>query len=183
MLRPLALTIVAVSGLAAACGGPIYELPAPPPPEEQRAVSLSPTEQRELDATRFLAAQATILSLYEALGNEQWADARALLSQETCATLGGGSSTSCEASLASGIVELAGTRYTFDAVELLLQPNVRDIADTRTGEDDVENARRVVAHLTDRDGDHCAVVLIYEGDRWVVHSPTLPSGALDVLRD
>ncbi|MFT4703169.1 MAG: hypothetical protein ACI81R_000858 [Bradymonadia bacterium] len=183
MLRPLAVTLVATASLVSACGGPIYELPSPPPAEQQRAVSLSPTEQRELDATRFLAARATILSLYEALGNEEWDSAQSLLSQETCATLGGGSGSNCASVLAEGLVEVSGTRYAFDPVDLLLLPGVRDIANVRVGEEDVENARRVVAHLTDRDEDHRAVVLIYEGDQWVVHSPTLPVGALDVVRD
>lgn len=174
--------LLAFAFVASACGGPVYRLPDPPAADEQRDVSLDRVEERERDSDRYNDARRAILGLYDALGNERWDEALGLVSQETRVLLSSGGSGDAEVALATGTLVLDDAEYQFDAVDLLLIPGVREIADRVEGVDDVETDRRKVVHLTDTGGHTRAVVVIYEADAWRVHVPALPRDRVTTSR-
>lgn len=181
MLRYALLVSLLVALSSSACRRAVYVLPDPVPPEEARDVSTNPAEERARDAERFVAARQAILALYDALANERWSDASALLSSETQVLLSDGGSGDPEATLAAGVLEVRGERYGFDPIELLLLPGLRSMDDAPAEGSDEESDRRKVVHLTALDGMR-AVIVIREGDAWNIHLPSVPPDLVEPLR-
>lgn len=166
VLAPLA------AALTIACGG-VYQLPPPPPAELQGPVTLDPSEEERLGAARFEEARRAVLSLYEALGAERWADAVSMLSQETRLLLSSGGSASAEQALAAGVVTVDGQSYGFDPVALFLLPGVERFEDEYEDEEEAETGRRKEIFLVAGE-EVRKVVLIDEAGQWRLHMRRWP---------
>ena len=165
---------------AASCGPAIYEIPPPPPEDEWTDRELDPTAEEEASAERYAEARRAVLALYEALQDGAFEEAYYLLSNETrilLDTYGGGVG---EEALANGLLEVDGTVYSFDPVDLLLMPEPASFEDSVSGEEENETSRRKELFIFDADDNYRRVIVIREADEWVIHAPRVPTDRLDV---
>ena len=166
---------------AASCGPAIYEIPAPPPEEEWTDRQLDPSAEEEASAERYAEARRAVLALYEALQEGDYEAAYYMLSNETrilLDTYGGGVG---DEALANGLLEVDGTTYAFDPVDLLLMPEPASFEDSVRGEEENETSRRKEIFIFDADEAYRRVVVIREADEWVIHAPRVPTDRLDVV--
>ena len=159
-----------------ACGGRIYELPPPPADDARRSVTLDPAEERRLDAERYTEARRTVLGLMAALEGGDWASAVALLSQETRLLLSGGSGLDPAAALDAG--RIGDESYAFDPVDLFVLRDISRFEDDWEGFEENETDRRKEIFLVTADEQVRRVIVIREGDAWVVHMPRWPRDLL-----
>ncbi len=171
----IAVAAFVVSVSAAACSP--YQLPDPPAVEDRGEVALNPAVEQRLSAERFSEARRTVLSLYEALEAERWDDAAALLSNETRLLLSEGGTADATAALAAQEVTLNGVRYGFDPVDLFLLEGPESFEDDWQQEEQAETGRRKEIFIVAGE-EFRRVVLIHEGDAWLVHMRRWPTDRL-----
>lgn len=158
--------------LVAGCGGRDWYLP---PPDGSAAVPVSRAQPMDAaEQARVIEARRTVLALQSAIVAQQWADAYALLSNETRMLLDSVSDGRGEEALATGRIRCGDTWCQVDPLQLFLLPDVQQIVDHVDGEEEHETARRRELFLIDRTGNHRKVVVIREGDQWLVHLPSWP---------
>jgi hypothetical protein len=164
--------------LLAGCASSPYQLPAPPPQEEQRHVAADPAEQAELERKNYLQARASLLDLYKLLSDGSFDEAESLLSQQTRDFLAyGNQNADAAGALASGTLALPdGRTVEFEPVEFLLGGEVRQIEDTVEGAEEHETPRRRELFVVDADGEPQKVVMILEGGQWVLHRTAINPG-------
>lgn len=173
VLTPIPLMI-----LWAGCASSPYQLPEPPPQEEQREVAADPAAQAELERKQYLQARAALLELYQTLSEGAFDTAEGLLSQQTRDFLAyGGKNADAASALESGELMLPdGQVVAFDPVEFLLGGQVRRIEDAVEGAEEHETPRRRELFVVGPDGESQKVVMIYEGDQWVLHRTEINPG-------
>jgi hypothetical protein len=167
---------IPVLALATACGGTSlrYELPPPVPPDERSVVTLDPSEQERNEAARFLEARSSVLAFYDALQRADFDAAFALLSNETRILLDTWAEGDGVAALRVGRLAQAAETYDFDPRDLFAVADPVRFADEPEEGTDTESARRKEIHVFDADGTDRRIVLILEGDQWVIHQPRIP---------
>ncbi len=170
---PIFLGVVAVG-----CANSPYHLPAPPAQDDQRNVAADPAEQAEEDRQRYLQARASLLELYELLSDERFSDAEQLLSQQTRDFLAHGEQTpNAATALSQGRLVLSdGRSVEFEPVEFLLGGDVRQIQDTVEGVEEHETQGRRELFVIDAEGEPHKVVMIREGNQWVLHRTAVSPG-------
>jgi hypothetical protein len=178
------LSLFVLSLLSSACSGSRlrYELPPPPPLEEQRTVELDPSEAARDEGQRFIEARATILGFFDALNSGNTDAALDFLSQETRLLLEAWSDGDANVALSSGRLQQDAEVYDFDPASLFVVAQPTRFDDDVAGEVDSETARRKEVHVTGADGEQRRVVLILEGDQWRIHQPRLPTERLSPVQ-
>lgn len=168
-MRYLVLAICVA--LLAGCSSSPYELPAPKSAEP----TAREADDEQSDVDRDLAARAALLKLYEFLNQGQFVDAETYLSQQTREFLTHTSdSGSVSHVLASGAFTLAdGRTIDIDPVDFLIAPEITRIADSLDGVDSHETARRRELFVYGADDGPRRVVMIREGDQWVLHKTSI----------
>jgi hypothetical protein len=78
------------------------------------------------------------------------------------------------AALQLGRIEQDAESYTFDPRVLFAVENPVQFSDDPQEGTDTESARRKEIHVLDADGTSRRIVLIQEGDQWVIHQPRIP---------
>lgn len=171
----LVISLAMSLGVVAGCGSSAYQLPKPPPADEQRDVAADPAAQAEQRRARYLEARAALLKLYSALTKERFEEAEQLLSQQTRDFLAYGNETGDPSTaLSSGQLVLPdGRKVTFDPVQLLLGGKIQKIADTLEGVEEHETRRRRELFVFDPEGEPHKVVMIVEGGQWVLHRTSI----------
>lgn len=162
--------------LVTACGGTSlrYELPPPVPPEERNTANLDPSEQERNEATRFSDARSAVLAFYDAIQREDYPDAFARLSHETQLLFDTWADGDGVTALQLGRLQQDAESYTFDPRVLFAVENPVQFSDEPQEGTDTESARRKEIHVRDADGTSRRIVLIQEGDQWVIHQPRIP---------
>lgn len=165
--------LCAVVAVSFGCGGSPYYLP--PPKEDQGSVAVNPAEQAEQQRQQYLAARAALLKLYETLSKDQFEAAEQYLSQQTRDFLAFGSEAGdASAALASGQLVLPnGQTVAIDPVDFLIGGKVSRIVDTREGAEEHETRRRKELFVIDPDGQAHRVIMILEGDQWVLQKTSI----------
>ena len=168
------ITLIALSlalMTTSACGLGLYELPDPTPESEWASISLDPAEEERQAQRRYIAARQAALELYQALNEEDWESAWAMMSSETQDFLKFGSpNKDGKETLSSGRLVLPdGTPVEFDPVDLFMIKDMRRLEDEHQGsaEAETEGRKELFAHSSD--GRVNKVILIYEIGRWRVH--------------
>lgn len=160
----------------AGCAANVYELPPPPDETERSSVDLNPASSDEADAESFMEARRAILSLAGALGNEDWEDAYGLVSSETRILLDTYGDGRGEDLLARGqLVGTDGNTYQFEPLSLFLLSEIASIEDSMDGVEEAESSRRKDVFLVAPDDSYRRVVVIREGEQWLVHMRELPT--------
>ncbi|MBU6162259.1 MAG: hypothetical protein KGO50_14175 [Myxococcales bacterium] len=167
-----------------ACGGTSlrYELPPPVPPEERNTVTLDPSEQERNEATRFLDARSAVLAFYDALQQADYEAAFARLSLETQLLFDTWAEGDGVTALRLGQLRQDAESYTFDPKVLFAVANPVEFSDDPEEGVDTESARRKEIHVRDADGTSRRIVLIQEGDQWVIHQPRIPMERLSPVQ-
>ena len=149
----------------------MYSLPDPPQQSQWATVSLEPGQEDRDNETRYIAARAAALKLYQTLSDENWDEAWELLSAETQSFLayvspeGDG-----KAVLRSKEMKFPeGDKVAIDPVELFLIRDLRTLEDDREGEAQAETANRKEIFAISTEGKSKKIVLIYEGGAWRIH--------------
>jgi hypothetical protein len=171
---------IAVLLLLTACSGTAlrYELPPPVPPDERNAVTLDPSAQERNEAGRFLDARSAVLAFYDALQREDFDAAFDRLSNETQLLLNTWADGDGVSTLRLGLLEQDTESYEFDPRTLFVVENPVQFSDEPAEGTDTESARRKEIHVLDADGTTRRIVLILEGDQWVIHQPRIPTERL-----
>jgi len=176
------IVFLLLAGWLTGCGGTLYrQLPPPPPDDERRVVALDPQRDEALAAERYVEARRTVLALYEAVSMERWDDAYAMLSNETRLLLDRGAGGLGEGALRDGVLTIDGATYRFDPVAIFLIAGLTRIEDTVAGEQESETNRRKEVYVFNADGDYRRVVVIREGDQWLVHMPRWRTEDLELV--
>ena len=184
-IRPVVGLLVAAVTFASGCGGTMYVLPAPPPPGERRSVSLIPGTEESEDDELLQEARATVRTLHRLLQGQRYVEALDWLSAETRDFLAYGDEEGRpEEALARGALQLPdGQRVEIDPLELLVAPDVSTLEDEVPGVEDQETDRRKVLFAIPPGGEPRQIVVIREGDRWVVHRTGVAAEALERTLD
>ena len=165
--------LVFVALIATGCSG-LYELPDPPPRDAWQRHSLSPAEDHDRSHSRFLEAQDSLLAFVEALTDERFEDAYALLSNETRILLDDLSSTGRgEYTLETGEIVRDSSEYLVDALDLFVVLDLQRIEDTFEDRMEAETYRRKEVYCFGADDAVHHVVLIFEEDSWRIHKPDI----------
>ena len=158
------------------CGASTYELPPPAEEGERKDVELREDDEGpEKNAT--MAARAEALELYNLLSTKRYDEAAKKLSRETRQFLthgreGGGAAEV----LADGRMKLPnGSTHQFDPVELLMTSNLDRMKNSIEGVEEHETDRRREFFLIDKDGNPEKIVMILQGDGWVLHKTAIDS--------
>ncbi len=169
----------ALAVCAYGCGGSPYYLPAPPAKQEQTSVAANPAEQAELDRKRDLAARSALLKLYEALSKDHFEEAEKYLSQQTRDFLAYGSETGDpSAVLSEGKLHLPnGQTIAINPVKFLIGGNIANIENTMKGKKEHETSRRREFFVIDNSGKPHRVIMILEGDQWVLQKTSVNPNA------
>lgn len=183
------------ASLSAGCAAKQYELPPLPPESTWQHVELNPVSVEQNDTANFLAAKQATLQLYTELQGKAWQTAGDRLSSETRLLLGEGDGTTIASVLERGETQVAGRRFLFEPVRLLLLPGVQRITDTSEGLgagpiadadapvgsalrtaylEEHESEARKELFLTDAAGAIRKIVWIREGSSWHLHMRDLP---------
>lgn len=154
-----------------ACGGGLYDLPAPPPQDQWESTSADPAEAERASQRRYLAARSALLQFYRALSQEDWDAAWALMSTETQNFLNFTSANGDgKEALAQSRFNLPnGTTAEISPIDLFVVSDLRRLEDDYQGQAQAETANRKEIFAISEDGDVNKVVLIYETGRWVIH--------------
>lgn len=170
------LFVLLLGLIACGCRGSVYSLPAPPPKEERRAVSLIPGEEQRKAEEAYLDARARILEINNLLATKRYDEVTQLLSLETqdwLQTLGGGGEVA--EVLAAGKLTLPnGEVVDFDPVTTLVAEDVSKLSDRVDGLEEHETPSRKEIFATLSSGKIQKIVLITEGGQWVLHRTRLP---------
>lgn len=163
------LAVLQMAGMA--CQSTPYELPEPPPQADGQDTEQDSERQRSSD----MEARAALLELYEMLDEERFEEAEDRLSQQTRDFLAyGNDQGDASDALSAGQMTLPdGRAYRFAPAELLIADDIARIEDSRDGADDHETSRRRVLYVIDSDGQAHRVVMILEGDQWVLHKTSV----------
>jgi hypothetical protein len=164
--------VLAISmGIIVGCASSPYELPPP----TAATPAADEAEDEQTDTERDLAARAALLELYEYLNKGQFVDAEAYLSQQTREFLVHASDSSSVSSvLANGQLTLAdGRSVDIDPVEFLIAPKITRIADSLDGVESHQTARRRELFVYGDDDGPRRVIMIREGDQWVLHKTSI----------
>jgi hypothetical protein len=166
-----------VSAFAPGCATDLYELPPPPPPEERRSVSLIPGAEERKEQQRYLKAAEAVRTLYQLLSSKRYDEAAELLSAETRDLLGHRKGSAVEALASGRLVAPDGREIAFDPTTFLVAPNLDDLRDDIEGVSDKardsETARREVLYAVQPDGTSRRIVVIKQGDQWVIHKTSI----------
>ncbi|MFP4601004.1 MAG: hypothetical protein ACLFVJ_22340 [Persicimonas sp.] len=163
------LAVLQMAGMA--CRSTPYQLPDPPPETEQQDTQQDSESQRNPD----MEAREALLELSELLAEERFEEAEDRLSQQTRDFLAHGNDRGdASDALSAGQMTLPdGRNYRFEPAELLVAGDIARIEDSRDGADDHETSRRRVLYVIDSDGQAHRVVMIREGDQWVLHKTSV----------
>jgi hypothetical protein len=174
MVRKLLLAAILVS--TPACQATLYELPAPPPPEARKSVSLVPGEKERKAEELYLEARTQILELYNLLSTKRFEEAADLLSLETrdfLKKLGNGAPVH-EVLALEELTLPSGKVVPFDPVSILLAEDVSKLQDSVPGVEEQETSSRKEIFATLPSGKLQKIVLIVEGGKWVLHRTRIP---------
>jgi hypothetical protein len=168
----LALVVAAGSG----CAGSLYELPAPPPASEQRSVSLVPGEEERMREEDYLLARASVLKINQLFAAKRFQEALQWMSAETRDFIAAGSPQKDPADvLASGrYIRPDGQVATIDPAAFLLARDLSKMQDSADGVEENETPRRKEIFAMEEGGPR-RIILIKEGDRWVLHRTSFPT--------
>lgn len=161
---------------AMGCQGALYELPDPPPASEQRSVSLVPGEEERLREEDYLLARASVLKLNQLIAAKRFQEALEWMSAETRDFIAAGSPKKDPVEvLASGrYIRPDGQVATIDPAAFLLARDLSKLQDTAEGVSESETPRRKEIFAMEEAGPR-RIILIKEGDRWVLHRTSFPT--------
>lgn len=166
----------ALAVVAAGCQGALYELPDPPPPAEQRAVSLIPGEDERKREEDYLLARASVLKINQLFAAKRFQEALEWMSAETRDFIAAGSPQKDPVEvLASGrYIRPDGQVATIDPAAFLLARDLSKMQDSVEGQAEQETPRRKEIFAVEEAGPR-RIILIREGDRWVLHRTSFPT--------
>jgi len=152
----------------------IYTLPDAPPRESWVDLDAPDEEDEQEKLRRFLDAKRTAITVYSAMQKGDWDTVVDNMSQETRAFLEDGSGgAGAKVALESGELDIAGQQITFDPATDFFIDDLQQIEDTLAGQVENETKRRKELFVINKSGEARKVLFIYEGDKWVFHSPFL----------
>ncbi len=162
--------------LSSCSGAGLYELPAPAPEAQRRNVSLIPGEDERREQRDFDDAKKSLLALQELIKTKRFEEALDLMSQETVSMLEFVSPDKKSSAPAVAVftlrkVVIDGVTYEVKPLELLLAKDLSNIQDT-SGDDsseETESSRRRELFAQQKEGDPVKIVMIKEGDTWLLH--------------
>jgi hypothetical protein len=160
------------------CRPDLYVLPTPPPASEWERVELDPTVEDRRAGERYVEARRAVLAFVDALSQAEWEQAYRRVSNETRLLLDAGFDGQGEASLAEGRTRRDRRLYSYDPMDLFLIQGLTRIEDSVEGEAEAETQRRHEVFVFDAEGQYRKVVLIREGDEWLIHLPRWPQERL-----
>lgn len=154
----------------------VYSIPAPPPENERRSVSLIPGEEERQTERDYMAARATIVKVNSLLTQQRYVEALEHLSAETRAFLSHGGNASPDEVLASRNLKLPdGSVVSFEPAALLLAEDISKLEDSVEGINEQETRSRKEIFAVLADGQVTRIVVIKEGGEWVIHRTRKPS--------
>lgn len=159
---------------ATGCRRDLYVLPDPPPAESWERVELDPSIEQRQFGERYVEARRVVIAFADAIRGERWADAWSMLSMETRLLLDNSTGGRGEAAFEDGRIRSDGAWYAFDPVDVFLIPNLTRFEDSVAGETENETTRRHELFVFDAEEQFRRVVVIREGDQWLIHSPRWP---------
>ena len=181
VVAPLWLVLLCLSAGSVACQrttSSLYELPPPPPQDERRNVSLIPGEDDRRSERSFREARASLVRLDSLLKSKRFEEALELMSQETVAMLEfvspeKNSSAPAAAVFTLGRVVIDGQVEQIDPIVALLAEDLSDLRDSVEGQSENESTRRKEIFAVSSSSPPRKIVMIKEGDSWLLHRTTL----------
>ena len=165
----IALMLIAALAIGG-CASNMYELPAPPEEGERADAELASRAEEEQKQKEYAAARAALLKAYNLLSTQRYDEAVALMSQETRALLTYNTDDSAADVLADGALTLpSGERIEFEPSTFFIAADVQKVEDDLDGVEQNETDRRREFFVVSEDGSARRVVMIKQGDEWVLH--------------
>jgi hypothetical protein len=156
--------------LVAGCASNLYELPPPPEEGERTDATLATGEDNQTDQREYAAARAALLKAYNLLSTQRYDEAAGLMSQETRAFLTYGTDADAGDVLADGAMTLKnGERVEFEPSTFFVAADVQRLEDSMEGIEENETDRRREFFAVSADGAAHRVIMIKQGDNWVLH--------------
>lgn len=167
----LMVVLVASAGWIACKGPDLYVLPAVSGVEEAEPTQ---SEAEPEPDRRFEGARAAVMQLHSLLSAKRFDEALELMSYETRDALAISSPNGQpDTALATGRLHLSGGReVAFNPVDYLLAEDVSDLRPAIEGVEVHETERRKVVFAVQPLGEIRQIVMIKEGDQWVLHRVT-----------